>query len=664
MSRAALLIALGFCSCVFASFAVAQTDQRPASPLTTWGDVLEQFRHAARRAQAGRVAEAQAVLQAIEATGRPPYAQHAAFVASPLSGAFSVANEPPTYRTSIERARAAEQLAEYEIALVWAKLAGDLAEPAARSGSYRQVAWLLAATDRLEESLEAYDRVIAEPGPFSSQHEIKQLLERKARIKALQAAPQGIQVRIDFIRQEFLEGIPIVKRADRLLSALERLVPMLEQTKDPAERRQIHRLMQTCFLELNNFEGLAAWEDAMLAESWLTVDDRAGIASQRADLAHKMRQFAVAEKQWRLICTDYSTSHHYGTAQFNLGFVLQEQGKYDAAIAEYVKLFPSKVNDRDPGSNIMQAYRNYRNSAAKQLSKCYEAKDDARKALDWAIQARDTYRYQSWCGTCMEQEAAATTANLIRLKHKAGERAEALRMAEDLVFGKRAWIEALHVPQLIAEEYFEQGRTDELLERVEKFRQDRFDRLKESHQRSGDKNPFDGHTGNTRFIVDCVEVLQLDAKNDPAQVWDWIQSRDVTALEALIPANPRQAAVGLAAKRLLADRNSAVPFLLERFRANEYDRDWAVVLLAQLGEVKNVEALHRLAASIDQGSSYEDRKRASRRQANYFYAVLIADPTARAGLFERYSNTNLVYPAQNAMYRDREVRDLALFGGE
>lgn len=144
--------------------------------------------------------------------------------------------------------------------------------------------------------------------------------------------------------------------------------------------------------------------------------DEAANLSARAAAAFAQKDFAEAERLWREVIQKHPTSSQLGVAQYNVGYVLQERGKYDAAIAEYQKLLASKVNDKEPGSNIMEAYRNYRNKAAKQISRCYETQGLNRQALDWAIQARDKYPYLTWCGTCAMQEKEATDSNITRLQ--------------------------------------------------------------------------------------------------------------------------------------------------------------------------------------------------------------------------------------------------------
>ena len=196
------------------------------------------------------------------------------------------------------------------------------------------------------------------------------------------------------------------------------------------ERRQIYAVLFHILTKLDDIAGLAAWEDAMLAETLATPELIAGVATARGERAHKAGNLAEAEVHWRRVCEKFADTPSYGIAQFNLGYLLAQQKRYDVAITEYQKLFASRVNDQDPGSNIMEAYRNYRHRAAKEISRCYELQGKLVEALDWAVQARDKYRYQSWCGTCQEQHETALNARLVNLQRKVGEKQEALDMGK------------------------------------------------------------------------------------------------------------------------------------------------------------------------------------------------------------------------------------------
>ena len=54
--------------------------------------------------------------------------------------------------------------------------------------------------------------------------------------------------------------------------------------------------------------------------------------------------FPPALVSCRKVCTDYPDTAAYGDAQFTIGLVFQEQGKYDEAIAEYSEIVRQSPN--------------------------------------------------------------------------------------------------------------------------------------------------------------------------------------------------------------------------------------------------------------------------------------------------------------------------------
>ena len=97
------------------------------------------------------------------------------------------------------------------------------------------------------------------------------------------------------------------------------------------------------------------------------------------------------------------TTTTWGMASFNLGIGYRLDGKYDEAIKVFIDVLKSDVNDRDPGANIMEHFRNYRHKACYEISYNYEAKGEIEKALEYMELAKTKYEFQDVCGTCFEQ---------------------------------------------------------------------------------------------------------------------------------------------------------------------------------------------------------------------------------------------------------------------
>jgi len=86
---------------------------------------------------------------------------------------------------------------------------------------------------------------------------------------------------------------------------------------------------------------------------------------------------------------------------YNLGLGEQKRGNFRQAMKYFDLLLESHPNDKEPGQNIMEVYRNYSHRSALQLSLCYEKIGDLNNALRYARLAKTSYPYHSWCGTCI-----------------------------------------------------------------------------------------------------------------------------------------------------------------------------------------------------------------------------------------------------------------------
>ena len=84
-------------------------------------------------------------------------------------------------------------------------------------------------------------------------------------------------------------------------------------------------------------------------------------------------------------------------AWFNLGLTYQKLGEHDEAINAFKQIFSMNVNDREPGGNIMEPYRNYRSWAQWQIGQSLFAKGDYTGALEAYRTTRLKYPLQSWC---------------------------------------------------------------------------------------------------------------------------------------------------------------------------------------------------------------------------------------------------------------------------
>jgi|GEM_PF-2526542 len=128
--------------------------------------------------------------------------------------------------------------------------------------------------------------------------------------------------------------------------------------------------------------------------------DSANALLELANQAHKAKNYPQAFTLWRQIENDYPDTSAWGKALFNTGIALKEQKQFNAAIQQFEKLLTSKVNDCEPGSDIMEAYRNYRPKAQWEIANCLLAQGKYADALTAYRTSQTKYPFQSWCGTC------------------------------------------------------------------------------------------------------------------------------------------------------------------------------------------------------------------------------------------------------------------------
>ena len=102
----------------------------------------------------------------------------------------------------------------------------------------------------------------------------------------------------------------------------------------------------------------------------------------------------------------------------NLGIVLKIQKKYPEAIEVFKSVLVSDVNDRDPGSNLMESFRNYRHKACTQIALCYEALKDYEKAIEYIHLAKEKYVFQADCGNCADNAAESLKQHEARITEK------------------------------------------------------------------------------------------------------------------------------------------------------------------------------------------------------------------------------------------------------
>jgi len=121
---------------------------------------------------------------------------------------------------------------------------------------------------------------------------------------------------------------------------------------------------------------------------------------QEANRLFEARDYEAAVRLYGKILDGSTDAALKAKAEYNKGLALVELGQTRRAIRTFKRMLGTTAHDTEPGGHLMEAYRNYRHRACRQIASCYESRGDLRRALDYAILAKYRYPYQSWCGTC------------------------------------------------------------------------------------------------------------------------------------------------------------------------------------------------------------------------------------------------------------------------
>jgi len=115
---------------------------------------------------------------------------------------------------------------------------------------------------------------------------------------------------------------------------------------------------------------------------------------------YSTKQYAQAAAAYQNLLAKTTDAPTKAKILFNLGLTYQQLKQYDKAIENFRQIFEMKVDDREAGGNIMQAYRNYRPNAQWEIGNSFFAKGDYENALLAYRTTREKYPFRSWCGTC------------------------------------------------------------------------------------------------------------------------------------------------------------------------------------------------------------------------------------------------------------------------
>ena len=270
-------------------------------------------------------------------------------------------------------------------------------------------AWRLWESGDLKSALAEYQRRLAgEPVDMWKDHYRKQIKLIEQRAASRTNAPLALEV----VQQHYLNGYE--EKADPF-GALRELTHVLPSANRP-DAIAVHKLIIKLLTDLDDAAGRDAWEEQLLALCPNDAEVRGEVFLERGLRAYRRKELPEALTLYRKVCVEYPTSSAYGDAQYSIGYLLQEQQKYDEAVAEYSKLFSSSVNDYAANPEDSDDFRNYRYRAAIRISECYEAKHDLPQALKYAELARDQYKFLSYCKNCLRETQEKLTHRIEQLQ--------------------------------------------------------------------------------------------------------------------------------------------------------------------------------------------------------------------------------------------------------
>ena len=362
--------------------------------LTNWQAALSRFKKAGALIGEDKYTMAQAELAAATTNLPLPYNTMASQFLGQLNSALQIStnrNEPHRLHALIElcgELRAPEAALRLQTPPGTKPSSEDLADDPL-------YAWRLMESGDAKAALTEYqhrfEKELVEIWQNYYQEQIKLLQQRATNLN-------NPQVAIEAAKERYMKGLET--HAD-LFGAMSELTRVLPFAKDPKEAVEVYQLILRCLKGLGDDDGRDAWQEKLLSEHKSDPEVSARVYVSKATQAYYRKDLQSAEALFQKVCSEYPDSNAWGDGEYGLGLVLQEQHRYDEAIVQYAKIFPSKVEENmiDPESG--DDYPNYRFRAALRISECYEAKKEGAKALEYALLARDRYKFVSYCKDCL-----------------------------------------------------------------------------------------------------------------------------------------------------------------------------------------------------------------------------------------------------------------------
>jgi tetratricopeptide (TPR) repeat protein len=371
----------------------------PASPessraLTNWLAATTSFKHVGELVADNAYTQATAQLNADTGSMPAPYGTMAAQFAFRLDSALKLStnrDDPARLRALVELCT---DLRAHKGALRLLLPPGTNApsEDVLEEGLY---AWRLLESGDTKAALAEYQRRLSKDEVEIWQNYYKEQIRL---IKERPANLTNAQFAIEVVKERYMKGLET--QAD-LFGSLIELTRVLPFAKNPKDAIAVYQNILKCLEGLGDELGKDEWQDKFFNEYKSDPEVCVSVYLDRGKKAYYKKDLPGAQSFYKKVSVEYPDSKFWGDGQYGLGLVLQEQQKYDEAIAEYAKIFPSKVDDYFSNQESSEDGANYRFKAAVRISECWEAKKDFSKALEYMLQARDKYKFVSYCKDCL-----------------------------------------------------------------------------------------------------------------------------------------------------------------------------------------------------------------------------------------------------------------------
>jgi len=380
-----------------------------ARGLTNWLAASSSFKHGGDLIADEKYSEATAEFNSDTASFPAPYATMAAQFAFRLDSALKLStnrDDPPRIRALVDLCT---DLRAHKAALRLVMPPGTNApsEDVTEDGLY---AWRLLESGDAKAALAEYERRLAKEEVEIWQNYYR---EQVRLIKERPANLTNAQFAIQVVKEHYMKGLET--EAD-LFGAVTELTRVLPYARDPKDSIAVYQNILKCLAGLGDDIGRDAWQEKLFSKHKSDSEVCVSVYLDRGKKAYYKKDLPAAQAFYKKVSSGYADSTFWGDGQYGLGLVLQEQQKYDEAMAEYAKIFPSKVNDYLLDQESSEDCANYRFKAAIRISECWEAKKDFAKALEYVLLARDRYKFVSYCKDCLRETRKNVDERVKRLQ--------------------------------------------------------------------------------------------------------------------------------------------------------------------------------------------------------------------------------------------------------